>query len=223
MKNVIEIAFKKLLGKGRAFRTPKGFMSEFLDLLVSPFSELKTRFINLKFTHFPTVNVEENDIINGEELFGIKETGGLSLEERAANVESQWSSFAGSQTFKQIENILRKKGFPIRVIENIPQNHSLYGARIIGNGFIITQDGKNDPFQITNGKHTFIIQSEAFWDESEFVKMVEAVAKNKPGHNLAYFIPRYLRKKEIHHILTKSEMQALKKKCYCDCRVQGEH
>jgi len=223
MKKNIEIAFKKLLGDGRAFRTPKGFMSEFLDLLVSPFSELKTRFINLKFTHFPTVNVEENDVINGEELFGLKETESLTLEERAANVESQWSSFGGCQTFKQIETILRKRGFPIRVIENIPQTYNLYGARIIGNGFIITQEGKNDPVEITNGKHTFIIQSEAFWDESDFIKMVEAVAKNKPAHNVAYFIPRYLRKKEIHHILTKSEMQALKKKCYCDCRVQGEH
>jgi len=60
MKNTIEIAFKKLLGKGRAFKTPAGFMSDFLDLLVSPFSDLKTRFLNLKFTHFPTVNVDEN-------------------------------------------------------------------------------------------------------------------------------------------------------------------
>ena len=219
MKKNIEIAFKKLLGDGRAFRTPKGFMSEFLDLLVSPFSELKTKFINLKMTHFPTVNVEENDIINGEELFGLKETESLTLEERAANVESQWSSFAGCQTFKQIETILQKKGFPIKVIENIPQTYNLHGARIIGNGFIITQNGKSDPIQISNGKHTFIIQSNSFFDESEFLKIVEAVAKNKPAHNSAYYIPRYLRKKEIHHILTKNEMQAYKKKCYCDCRT----
>lgn len=223
MKNSIEIAFKKLFGNGRAFRTPKGFMSEFMDLLVSPFSELKTRFLNLKYTHFPTVNLEENDIINGEELFEIKETEGMTLEERAANVESQWSSFAGCQTFKQIETILRKKGFPIRVIENIPENYDLHGARIIGNGFVITQEGKNDPIRITNGKHTFIVQSEAFYNESDFIKIVEAVAKNKPAHNAAYFIPRYLRKKEIHGILTKNQMQALMKKCYCDCRTQGEH
>ena len=223
MKNTIEIAFKKLLGKGRAFRTPAGFMSDFLDLLVSPFSDLKTRFLNLKFTHFPTVNVDENDIINGEELFNVKEIEGKNLEERAANVESQWSSFAGCQTFKQIETILRKKGYPIKVIENIPQNYDLYGARTIGNGFIISQDGKDDPIKISNGKHTFVIQSDSFYDESDFLKLVEAVAKNKPAHNSAYFIPRYLRKKEIHGVMTKREMQALKKKCYCDCRVQGEH
>ena len=223
MNNYIEIAFKKLLGKGRAFRTPSGFMSEFLNLLVSPFSDLKTRFINLKFTHFPTVNVDKNDILNGEELFDLKEIEGKTLEERAASVESQWSSFGGCQTFKQIETILQKKGYPIKIIENIPQNYNIYGARIIGNGFIITQEGKNDPIKISNGKHTFIIQSENFFNESDFLKIVEAVAKNKPAHNPAYYIPRYLRKKEIHGVMTKKEMQALMKKCYCDCRVQGEH
>lgn len=223
MKNIIEIAFKKLLGKGRAFRTPTGFMSDFLDLIVSPFSELKKRFTGLKFTHFPTVNVDENDIINGEELFEIKEIEGKTLEERAANVESQWSSFAGCQTFKQIENILQKKGFPVKIIENIPKGHNLYGARIIGNGFIITQNGKADPIKISNGKHTFIIQSDSFYSESDFLKIVEAVVKNKPGHNSAYYIPRYLRKKEIHQVMTKDKVQALMKKCYCDCRVEGEH
>lgn len=223
MRNVIEIAFKKLLGKGRAFKTPVGFMSDFLDFIVSPFSEIKKRIIDLKFTHFPTVNIYENDIINGEELFNIKETEGRTLEERAANVESQWSSFAGCQTFKQIENILRKKGFSISIIENIPQNYNTYGARIIGNGFILTNKGKNDPVIITNGKHTFIIQSDSFYNESEFLNIVEAVVKNKPGHNLGFFIPRYLRKKEIHQKMTKREMQALMKKCYCDCRVEGEH
>ena len=36
MKNdVLKIAFKKLLGNGRAFKTPKRFMSDFLDLLVA--------------------------------------------------------------------------------------------------------------------------------------------------------------------------------------------
>ena len=222
MKSV-EIAFKKLLGKGRAFKTPLGFMSEFLDLLASPFAELKDYFLKLKYTHFPTINVDKNDIVNGEELFGIKEIEGMTLEERAANVESQWSSFAGCQTFKQIETILRKKGYPIKIIENIPQNYNTYGARLIGNGFIITQEGKDDPIKISNGKHTFIVQSESFYNEADFLKIVEAVAKNKPGHNSAYFIPRYLRKKEIHGKMTKNEMQALMKKCYCDCRTVNEH
>mgnify|MGYP004465730081 FL=1 len=222
MKSV-EIAFKKLLGKGRAFKAPLGFMSEFLDLLASPFAELKDYFLKLKYTHFPTINVDKNDIVNGEELFGIKEIEGMTLEERAANVESQWSSFAGCQTFKQIETILRKKGYPVKIIENIPQNYNTYGARLIGNGFIITQEGKDDPIKISNGKHTFIVQSESFYNEADFLKIVEAVAKNKPGHNSAYFIPRYLRKKEIHGKMTKNEMQALMKKCYCDCRTVNEH
>lgn len=218
MNKTLETAFKKLLGKGRAFRTPVGFMSDFLDLLVSPLVDVKERLLNIKFTHFPTVNVDENDIVNGEELFGIKDTTGKSLEERAANVESQWSSFAGCQTFKQIENILQKKGYNVRVIENIPPGYNTYGGRLIGNGFIQTNNGKSDPITIKNGKYSFIVQSDNYFDENEFQKIVEDIAKNKPAHNGAYFIPKYLRKKEIHHVLTKSQMQQIQKFKYCDCR-----
>lgn len=218
MNKTLETAFKKLLGKGRAFRTPVGFMSDFLDLLVSPLVDVKERLLNIKFTHFPTVNVNENDIVNGEELFGIKDTAGKTLEERAANVESQWSSFAGCQTFKQIENILQKKGYNVRVIENIPPGYNTYGGRLIGNGFIQTNSGKSDPITIKNGKYSFIVQSDNYFDENEFQKIVEDIAKNKPAHNGAYFIPKYLRKKEIHHVLTKSQMQEIQKYKYCDCR-----
>lgn len=196
MNKTLETAFKKLLGKGRAFRTPVGFMSDFLDLLVSPLVDVKERLLNIKFTHFPTVNVDENDIVNGEELFGIKDTAGKTLEERAANVESQWSSFAGCQTFKQIENILQKKGYNVRVIENIPPGYNTYGGRLIGNGFIQTNSGKSDPITIKNGKYSFIVQSDNYFDENEFQKIVEDIAKNKPAHNGAYFIPKYLRKKK---------------------------
>lgn len=217
MNKTLETAFKKLLGKGRAFRTPVGFMSDFLDLLVSPLVDVKERLLNIKFTHFPTVNVDENDIVNGEELFGIKDTTGKSLEERAANVESQWSSFAGCQTFKQIENILQKKGYNVRVIENIPPGYNTYGGRLIGNGFIQTNSSKSDPITIKNGKYSFIVQSDNYFDENEFQKIVEDIAKNKPAHNGAYFIPKYLRKKEIHHVLTKSQMQQIQKYKYCNC------
>ena len=217
MNKTLETAFKKLLGKGRAFRTPVGFMSDFLDLLVSPLVDVKERLLNIKFTHFPTVNVDENDIVNGEELFGIKDTAGKTLDERAANVESQWSSFAGCQTFKQIENILQKKGYNVRVIENIPPGYNTYGGRLIGNGFIQTNSGKSDLITIKNGKYSFIVQSDNYFDENEFQKIVEDIAKNKPAHNGAYFIPKYLRKKEIHHVLTKSQMQQIQKYKYCNC------
>ena len=217
MNKTLETAFKKLLGKGRAFRTPVGFMSDFLDLLVSPLVDVKERLLNIKFTHFPTVNVDENDIVNGEELFGIKDTAGKTLDERAANVESQWSSFAGCQTFKQIENILQKKGYNVCVIENIPPGYNTYGGRLIGNGFIQTNSGKSDPITIKNGKYSFIVQSDNYFDENEFQKIVEDIAKNKPAHNGAYFIPKYLRKKEIHHVLTKSQMQQIQKYKYCNC------
>ena len=125
MFNIIETAFKKLLGNGRAFLTPRGFTSDFLDLLISPLSELKAKLINLKLTHFPTRHLDENNVLNGEELFAIEETEGLTLPERAANVEGQWSIFGGSQSYKQLELILQKKGLPIRIIENIPKKYNI--------------------------------------------------------------------------------------------------
>ena len=177
MKNIVEIAFKKLLGKGRAFKTPAGFMSDFLDLLVSPFSELKERFLNLKFSHFPTVKVLKDDILNGEELFEIFGIDGQTLEERAINIEAQWGLLAGSLNWKSLENSLRKMGINVRVVENVPQKAinvgslSMYGnyqynktlnetndfvryglnaSRIIGNGAIELENEKKDPCNIQN-------------------------------------------------------------------------
>ena len=44
-KKNVEISFKKLLGNGRAWKTPVGFTAELLEVLVSPLSELKERFV----------------------------------------------------------------------------------------------------------------------------------------------------------------------------------
>ena len=214
----VQITLKKLLGRGRAWLTPRGFTSELFDLIASPFSELKEKFISFKFTHFPTYYVDENNIKNGEELFGIKDTAGKTLEERAANVEGQWTALAGSQNYKQIEKILQQKGFPVRIIENIPQNYNTYGARAIGNGILRFGNQTGDPVVLTNGKHAFIIQSDDFFDEKTFEAVINALVKVKPAQNVGLFIPKYLRKKEIHNVLTKSQMQQLQKYKYCDCR-----
>lgn len=222
MSKTIETTLKKLLGKGRAWRTPKGFMSDFLDLVASPFVEIKNRIINFKFTHFPTVVVDVINIENGEELFGLDVDPEMDIEERAANVEGQWSIFAGGQNYKQIELILQKKGLPIRVIENIPQYYSLYGSRTIGNGFIQTKEGKIDPIVITNKKHTFVVQADDFLTDSQIETLIDTVVKNKPAQNGVFYIPRFLRKKEIHHKMTKSQMQQFKKSQYCDVRTPGK-
>jgi hypothetical protein len=215
--------FKKLLGKGRAWLTPKGFTEDVLNLFAYPFEVVKDVLIKLKLTHFPVTYTNENNILNGEELFKITDIEGKTLTERAATVEAQWSIFGGCQNYKQIELILQRKGLPVRVIENIPQGYNLYGGRLIGNGFIQTPDGEIDPINAGNLKHCFIIQSSDFWDENIFLTTVKTVAPIKPAQNGAYFIPRYLRKKEIHHVLTKSQMQGYRKKQYCDCRTQGGH
>lgn len=216
--NVIKVTLKKLLGRGRAWLTPRGFTSELFDLIASPFADLKTRFISFKFIHFPTYLVDENNIKNGEELFGIKDTAGKTLEERAANIEGQWTALAGSQTYKQIEQILQQKGFPVRVIENIPQNYNTYGARAIGNGILHYKNNIKDPVVLTNGKHSFIVQSSDFFDEQTFKNIINTLVKIKPAQNVGLFIPRFLRKKEIHHVLTKSQMLQIQKYKYCDCR-----
>ena len=177
MKKAVEIGFKKLLGKGRAFRTPTGIMSDFLDLLASPFVELRTRIINFKFTHFPTRNTNENDIINGEELFGITEIEGQTLEERAMNVETQWGLLNGSLNWKPLEDALKKLSIDVSIVENVPPRAintgslSLYGnyqynetleqtedsvrygtnaSRIIGNGIIEVDGLKYDPCNVQN-------------------------------------------------------------------------
>lgn len=220
-KNVVQTTFKKLLGKGRAFLFPKGFTSDFYDVLMESFEELKNRVITLKFVHFPTKYVNKNDIVNGEELFGLKDVEGTD-EERAANVEGQWSIFAGTQNYKQIERILQKKGLPVRVIENIPLGAwFLYGSRVIGNGRINTPDGKVDPIVINKGENTFIVQSEDFMSDEQINILIETVVKNKPAQNGVYYLPRFLRKKEIHGKMTKSEMQTYKKSQYCDVRTKG--
>lgn len=220
-KNVAQTTFKKLLGKGRAFLFPKGFTSDFYDILMEAFEELKNRIIALKFVHFPTKYLNNNDIINGEELFGLKDVEGTD-EERAANIEGQWSIFAGTQNYKQIERVLQKKGLPVKVIENIPLNAlSSFGARIIGNGQINTSTGKKDPIIINNGEHTFIIKAERFMSDEQINILIETVVKNKPAQNGVYYLPRFLRKKEIHKVLTKSQMQQIKKYKYCDVRREN--
>lgn len=177
MNKTVEIAFKKLLGKGRAFITPIGFTSDFLALLVAPFDELKTKIINFKLTHFPTRLTDKNNIINGEELFGVTETDGQTLEERAINVETQWGLLNGSLNWKPLQDALKKLSINVSIVENIPPKAietgslSLYGgfqynetlsktndfirygintSRIIGNGIIELAGRKYDPCNVQN-------------------------------------------------------------------------
>lgn len=221
MKLDIELAFKKLLGKGHAWRAIAAVTSELLDVFVSPLSDVFKYFKNLKFVHFPVTYVNKSNIINGEELFGITDIENKTLKERASNVEGQWTALAGSQTWQQLENILRKKGIDIRVIENIPDTYNKYGARYIGNGFLRLNTGKKDPVTITNYKHTIIIQAMDFLTEESIQTLINTIVKVKPLHNAACYIPRFLRKKEIHGVMTKTQMQQYQKRQYCDCKTPG--
>ncbi len=222
---IIETSFKKLLGNGWAWRAPGQFMSDFWDVLVSPLAELKNRFISFKFVHFPTILIDKNNIENGEKLFGIIDSANKDLEQRAAEVESKWNSFAGCHTFWQIENYLKKRGFNVRVIENIPCGSGsvdmLHGARKIGNGFLLFENEHKDPIVITDGKHSFIVKFEDFFTKEQISDLIETLVRNKPAHNGVYIILHHLRKKEIHHVLTKRQMQSYRKSQYCDCKTKG--
>lgn len=221
--NKIQKSFKKLLGTGRAWRTLKGLTSEILDVFISPASDLQEYLSNLKYVHFPSKYLNENNIKNSEEFWGFKNTENKTLEERANNVQGQWSVFTGSQHFKSLEQILQKKGYPVHIIENIPtNNYSIYGSRIIANGYLLIDNERKDPIKTTTGKHSFIIQADDFLSEEQIKSLLETVVKIKPAHNACFIIPRFLRKKEIHNKLTRNQMQQYKKSQYCDVRSNGK-
>lgn len=212
----LSTAFKKLLGKGRAWLCHAGLTSELIDVLASPLVDLKTRLINLKYIHFPTYYQDENNIANGEELFAIKDYSGKSLSERAANVEANWRIITGYGNYKQIEGILQRKGLPVTVMENIPLNSDYPTPQIIANGFLNIQGNISDPVTITNHKNVFFIKAGDFLTDEQETILVESVCKIKQAHLVIYFIKMFLRKKEIHHVLTKNQMQTILKKRYCN-------
>ena len=204
----VEIAFKKNLGKGRAWLTPKGFTSDFYELLVNPFSELFSYFKGLKKVHFSTVELDENNIINNEDLFGI--TPRNTLEERAEDIDLAWKMLSGNSAFQTLENYLQRAGFDVYVYENTDENtpdlgqgfqygavqydgeiddkHAQYGGhagRVIGNGFLNIAGKIKDPAQFLNGKHAFYIQG--FFDPSDkqWDRIVEIVLRLKPAHAVA--------------------------------------
>ena len=203
----IEIAFKKNLGKGRAWVTPKGFTSDFYDLLVSPFSELFIFFKNLKKVHFSTIELDEKNIINNEELFGI--TPRETLEERAEDIDLAWKMLSGNSAFKTLEDYLQRAGFDVYISENsqetlnlgsgfnygsvqydgeIDEKHAQYGghsSKIIGNGFLNVAGKIKDPAQFVNGKHAFYIQGYFDPSEKEWDRIIEIVLKLKPAHVIA--------------------------------------
>lgn len=190
LMNKISLAFKKLLGNGRAWMCIDQFTSEFIDVMTDAVAEVVKKISNLKLVHFPTKTLNENDIQNGEELFKLLASG--TLEERAANVENQWRAFAGSHTFQQIENILKGMGFDVTVTENVP-NDIPSGAGVYGNSILNNDNTRNDPAQLNNGKHTFIVETNNL-DDTVIINLVDAIVKIKPAHNVFMLLYKFLAK-----------------------------
>lgn len=211
MKNKnFTIAFIKLLGSGRAWKTPTELMFDFYELLISPLKNVYDYFLNLKYVHFPTVNLNINDIKNGEELFGIKPKNEDSINERAQNIELSWQKSSNSLNYKVIENYLNDSGFKVKIIENVNNNSpdlgqgffygntkynaliedkkAQYGGhfcKVIGNG-LLNINGKNkDPVIFKDGKNSFYIKGYKDLTISEWEKITDILLKIKPAHSVA--------------------------------------
>ena len=217
LMNKISLAFKKLLGNGRAWMCVDQFTSEFIDVITDAVAEVAKKISDLKLVHFPTKTLNENDIKNDEELFGVSASG--TLQERAANVETQWRLFAGGQNYKQIEQLLQKRGLPVNVVENINADFDLRDIDYIGNGELAQKDGKSDPVTINDGREMFYLCAERFLEDEEIDTLINTLLSCKPAQTAAYYYPPYLRKKEIHEVLTKSQMEQIYKKHYCNVKT----
>jgi hypothetical protein len=144
--------------------------------------ELKERFEGLQFVHFPTTFLDMNNIVNGEELFDVQDVRNLTIQERANNIEMQWS-LVGGQGFGYIQSVINAANLPIRVIENlraqdlsadvdVQYGTNQYGQvlgtkavqygfnnyRIIGNGLLNDAGALNDPAEFNNYKNSFFLK-----------------------------------------------------------------
>lgn len=207
MKNLV-IAFKKMLGKGRAWISPLGFTSDFLEILVSPFLDLYDYFVNLKYTHFPSKYTDLKNILNEEDLFDIDPRD--TLEKRAEDVELSWKMLSGNSSYKTLEGFLQRAGFDVYIIENIPSETPFLGkgvnygntqyngsnedkkaqygghsGRVIGNGFLNIAGIVKDPVQFVDGKSAFYIKGYFDPTDKEWERIIDIVLKFKQAHAVA--------------------------------------
>ena len=206
--NFLYKTFTKLLGNGRAWKTPHGLTADFYKLLISPFRILFLFIKNLRFTHFQEDYIDENNIINDEELFGITDKA-ETLDERAAEVALAWRLLCGNAHYKTLEYFLRKAGFELEIIENTDETVNLgmgtnygtgayngyiedkkmqYGghySRVIGNGFLNIEGTIREPAQFKNGKNAFYIRG--FFDptDAQWNKILDIVLRVKQAHTVA--------------------------------------
>ena len=206
--NNFYVSFIKNLGKGRAWKTPLGFTTDMFKLFAYPIKTVYDYIKNLRFTHFQEDYIDENNIINDEELFGITDKG-ETLEERATENALAWRLLCGNAHYKTLEYFLRKAGFEIEIIENTDETVNLgmgtnygtgayngyiedkkmqYGghdSRVIGNGFLNIEGTIREPAQFKNGKNAFYIRG--FFDptDAQWNKILDIVLKVKQAHTVA--------------------------------------
>lgn len=60
----------------------------------------------------------------------------------------------------------------------------------------------------------------SFGIPSDLDSLKESIEEIKPAHLPIAWLYRYLLKKEIHHVLTKAQMQTYKKHQFCNCKIK---
>jgi len=207
--NILTKTFIKLLGKGRAWLCNDSFTQEFFELLISPAAQLKKHLSELKYVHFPSIVIKEENVINSEIMFNLTNTS-KTLETRANNAALEWRMLNGNLHYKTLENALNKAGYKIRIIE-FPYSGSInlgngitfgsysynqtqdsnkiqYGAhsgKLIANGILNIEEINKEPVQLVDGKNAFYIQGYFTPSESDWDKITDIVLKLKPAHKVA--------------------------------------
>lgn len=60
----------------------------------------------------------------------------------------------------------------------------------------------------------------SFGVPTDLQTLKDSIEEIKPAHLPVMWLYRYLLKREIHHVMTKAEMQTYKKHQYCNCKIK---
>lgn len=207
--DILTRTFIKNLGKGRAWIACDDFTKDVFELFCSPFVDFKNYLLGLKDVHFTTKKMSEDDIQNGEILFGTNHIAD-TLEARANDVEMSWRMLAGNSAYATLEYYLQKAGFELFIEENTSSETPnvgqgfLYGgtsynetkdgkkaqygghfSKVIGNGRLNIEGSNYEPAKFINGASSFYIIGYFDPTDEEWDYITEIVLKFKPAHTVA--------------------------------------
>lgn len=168
----------------------------------------ESNFVNALFTAIYNKMAEVNNYVAGlknefffdtltlfsitayERLMKITPFAGASVEDRRSAIRARWRA-NGKNTIALIQDVC-----------NSWQNGEIL-ARFLGGKIILK-----------------FVASLGIPSPSALLALTEQIEEIIPAHIGYEFIFKFLLKKEIHHILTKNQMQNIKKNVYCNVGVE---